>query len=136
MDTVVAQSDSASGVGIEVAAAEKPARKRRRLPRVRIEASAWIYIGIAIAAAGLGSIAFSWAKVAGLLNVALQLPYLVSAGILGLCLVTIGVGIAHFAAQHKDAGRRWRELDRLAGLLGSIADELGASDEPTTETKS
>lgn len=108
-------------------ATNKAARKRRRLPRIRIDASAWVYIGVVIAVGGLGLIAYAWGKVAGLLNVALQMPYLISAGLIGLGVTAAGLAIAHFASQHIDAKERERELQRIAGLLESIAKELRAS---------
>lgn len=124
---MIAQPDLESPSGLKVVTTDKAARKRRRLPRIRIHASAWVYIGITIAVGGVGLIGYAWGKVAGVLNVALQIPYLISAGLIGLALTAVGVAIAHFASQHIDAMQRARELQRQADLLQAIANELRAA---------
>ena len=60
----------------------------RRLLQV-LEPSSLVptYVGIAVVAIGFALIGIAWAKVAALTNVALQLPYVVSAGISGLAVV-------------------------------------------------
>lgn len=104
-----------------------PAAARRR--RFRFGASLWVYVGVIAAAAGFGLIAYSWSKVAGQLNVGLQLPYLISAGLVGLGVVIVGVALAHFAALHRDSIDRTRQMEQVTGLLRSIVDELVAEDE-------
>jgi hypothetical protein len=113
------------------AAAEKvePVAKPRRRRRLRLGVSTWVYIGVVAAAGGFGLIAFAWSRIAGVLNVGLQLPYLVSAGLSGLGLVIVGVAIAHFAALHRDSLGRIRQMEQVTGLLRSIVDELAAEDE-------
>ena len=46
-----------------------------------------VYLGVAVACAGFALLGFTWAKFAALLNVALQLLYLVSGGLKGLAPV-------------------------------------------------
>ncbi len=104
-----------------------PAPARRR--RFRFTASVWVYLGVIAAAAGFGLIAYSWSKVAGQLNVGLQLPYLISAGLVGLGVVIVGVALAHFAALHRDSIDRPRQMEQVTGLLRSIVDELVEEDE-------
>jgi hypothetical protein len=113
------------------ATAAAPAAARRR--RFRFGASVWVYAGVLAAAAGFGLIAYSWSKVAGELNVGLQLPYLISAGLVGLGVVIVGVALAHFAALHRDSLDRTRQMEQVSGLLKSIVDELEAEDEATEE---
>lgn len=124
----IAQPDLEETARLSVVTEEKAAgtRKRRRLARIRFDASTWVYIGIALAVGGLGLIGLAWGRVAGLLHVGLQIPYLISAGVTGLALVAVGIGLAHFGAQHRDATERVRELNRIAGLLEQVADELRA----------
>lgn len=110
-------------------AATSPVEPRRR--RFRLGASWWIYAGVVAAAGGFGLIAYSWSKVAGTLNVGLQLPYLVSAGLVGLGVVIVGVAVAHFAALHRDSLDRTRQMEQVAGLLRSIVDELAEEDART-----
>ncbi|MFN2595090.1 MAG: hypothetical protein ABR579_09415 [Actinomycetota bacterium] len=107
-----------------------PAPRRRRF---RFGASIWVYVGVVAAAAGFGLIAYSWSKVAGQLNVGLQLPYLISAGLVGLGIVIVGVALAHFAALHRDSLDRTRQMEQVSGLLKSVVDELVAEDESTGE---
>lgn len=102
----------------------KTTRKRRFLRRFRFDIRVWIYLGVVLTAGGIGLIGFAWTKVAASLSVPLQIPYLISAGTTGLCLVITGSVLAHYATQHRDALERARQLDRLAGLLRSIREEL------------
>ena len=110
--------------------AATPAPRRRRF---RFGASGWVYLGVVVAAAGFGLIAYAWSKVAGQLNVGLQLPYLVSAGLVGLGIVIVGVALAHFAALHRDSLDRTRQMEQVSGLLKSVVDELVAEDDSAEE---
>lgn len=134
---MVAQPDvTATG---EMTAAPKEVEQRPAAPakrrRFRFSASLWVYVGVVAAAAGFGLIAFSWSKVAGELNVGLQLPYLISAGLVGLGVVIVGVAVAHFAALHRDSLDRTRQMEQVTGLLRSIVDELTAEDDAGEEKK-
>lgn len=108
---------------------KQPAAPQPRRRRFRLGPSLWVYVGVVAAAAGFGLIAFSWSKVAGILNVGLQLPYLISAGLVGLGIVIVGVAIAHFAALHRDSVDRTRQMEQVTGLLRSIVDELKDADD-------
>ena len=123
---MVAQSESMTRSQLAVVATEKPVAKRKRRPRIRLGPSGWVYIGVTIAAGGLGAIGYAWVRVAGLGNVALQVPYLISAGLIGVAVTAIGVAIAHFASTHIDATQRRRDLERQADILEAIAIELRA----------
>lgn len=123
---MVAQSDSVARSEFAIMAADKPVAKPKRLRPIRVGASAWVYIGITVAAGGLGAIAFAWVRVAALADVALQIPYLISAGLIGVAVTAIGVAIAHFASSHIDARQRIRDLERQADVMESIANELRA----------
>lgn len=114
-------------------ASDKPVRKPRRRIRIRITAAAWVYIGVVVAMGGIGLIAYAWARVAGLINVALQIPYLISGALIGLAVTAIGIAIAHFSSQHRDATERMRELQRLGDVLESIATELRESLDETED---
>jgi hypothetical protein len=83
------------------------------------------WIGLAIAGLGFAVIAYGWGRIGGLSAVALQLPYLISAGCGGLGLVVAGSTIVALQAKRRDAaareqviaelGRVVRELERVAG---------------------
>jgi TRAP-type C4-dicarboxylate transport system permease small subunit len=105
------------------------AAPRGRLVRLIVDPSSRIptYIGIAVVAIGFALIGIAWAKIAPLLNVALQLPYLVSAGFTGLALVMLGLIVINIAAKRQDAAELTRQLDRLVGVLTEL--QQGSDDE-------
>lgn len=77
------------------------------------------YAGLALIAVGFGLIAYAWGRIAGLTSVALQLPYLVSAGFTGLGVIVIGITLVAAQARRQDAAERGRRLDELARLLAT-----------------
>jgi hypothetical protein len=82
------------------------------------------YLGILVTIAGFALIALAWAKVAALTDVALQLPYLVSAGLTGLALVMVGLIVINIAAKRQDAAERARQLQTLSEALADLARSL------------
>lgn len=78
------------------------------------------YVGIGVVAIGFVLIAVAWAKVAGLADVASQLPYLVSAGITGLALVMVGLVVINVAAKRQDGDELARQVERLAGVVEDL----------------
>lgn len=99
-------------------------RRRGRLPSVSPEARWPVYAGLGVAAIGFVLIAYAWARVAGLASVALQVPYIVSGGLVGLALVVIGaVGVALWS-RHQEAATRERQLDHLGQVLTDIRELL------------
>jgi hypothetical protein len=128
--TDVLMAETASG-GEEVHEPPDPlgpagAAPVRRLLQV-LEPSSLVptYVGIAVVAIGFALIGIAWAKVAALTNVALQLPYVVSAGISGLAVVMCGVLIVNVAAKRQDAAERARQMERLTGIMGELKQALG-----------
>jgi hypothetical protein len=103
---------------------------RRSLARWGWSSSAPLYAGMAVVAVGFALIGFAWAKIAGLLAVALQMPYLVSAGFTGLALVMVGLVIVAIAARRRDAADRTRQLERLTSILTELQRSLREDDEP------
>jgi hypothetical protein len=98
------------------------ASRARGLARLVLEPSSRIptYIGVLVVAVGFALIGIAWARVAGTLNVGLQLPFLVSAGFTGLALVMVGLILINIAAKRQDAAERARQLDRLVGVLSDL----------------
>lgn len=109
--------------------AARTARARRRLPTVRPQSPTPTYLGIAVAAVGFVLIAFAWGQVAGEVNVALQLPYVVSGAFTGLGLVMVGMTIISVAARRRDAALREQQTQLLADALRELGAALG-DDEP------
>jgi hypothetical protein len=105
-----------SDVAAPAAAVTSPRRKAGRLQRfVRVGAGVWV--GLVIAAAGFGVIAYTWGEVAALLNVALQLPYVVSGGLTGLGLILLGLLVTNIAVKRREALERSRQLDEIREAL-------------------
>ena len=87
------------------------------------------YVGIAVAAAGFVVIMFSWGEVAALTNVPLQMPYLLSGGLVGLGLILTGLTLVNVNAKRIDAAARDRQLGQVREVLAEIKSLL--ADEPT-----
>ena len=95
-----------------------------RIPALRPLSPVPTYIGIAVAVLGFVLIAVAWGQVAGELNVALQLPYLVSGGFTGLALVMVGVTVVSVAARRRDAALREQQTALLADALRELSAAL------------
>jgi hypothetical protein len=80
--------------------------------------------GILVIAAGFALIAVGWAEVAGLTNVALQTPYVVSAGLTGLALVMVGVLGVHLAVRRQDEAERARQMEQLTDVMRALRDAV------------
>jgi hypothetical protein len=78
------------------------------------------YVGVIVAMAGFALIGVCWAKVAGLVNVWQQIPYVVSAGLPGLGLVMSGLVIVNVSARRQDGAERARQLAALAEALQEL----------------
>ena len=95
-----------------------------RFAFLRAESPVPIYIGIACVLVGFAVIGVAWGEVAGKLNVALQLPYIVSGGLTGLGLIMVGITIVSISAKRRDAAERARQLDQLGAIMKELRDEL------------
>ena len=87
------------------------------------------YVGIAVAAAGFAVIMYSWGEVAALTNVALQMPYLLSGGLVGLGLILAGLTLVNINAKRQDAAARERQLGQVREVLTEVK-ALLAGDAP------
>lgn len=95
-----------------------------RVPALRPLSPVPTYIGIAVAAIGFVLILFAWGQVAGEVNVALQMPYLISGGLTGLALVMVGVTVVSVAARRRDAALREQQTALLADALRELSAAL------------
>src|SRR5687768_17420036 len=67
---------------------------RLRVPLwARADSPAWIWAGVTVAASGFGLIALAWGQTAPETQVHRQVPYLVSAGLVGVGVVMVGLTI-------------------------------------------
>jgi hypothetical protein len=95
-----------------------------RVPALRPLSPAPTYLGIAVTALGFVLILFAWGQVAGEVNVALQMPYLISGGLTGLGLVMVGVTVVSVAARRRDAVLREQQTALLADALRELSAAL------------
>jgi len=106
------------------------ARARRLSPRLSLprwlgsDSAAPIWIGLVVCAAGFVLILYAWGQVAGEVQVYLQLPYIVSAGLPGLALIMVGLTIVNIAAKRRDAAERARQIDQLVSILEEVRGAL------------
>lgn len=95
-------------------------RTADRLPFLRSTSAFWIYAGLVLIGAGFTAIGITWGKVAAELQVALQLPYLVSGGLTGVGLIITGATMLNIAVKRRDAAKRTRQLEQLAQILREL----------------
>ena len=96
----------------------------QRIPALRPLSPIPTYIGIAVAMVGFVLILIAWGQTAGEVNVALQMPYLISGGLTGLGLVMVGVTIVSVAAKRRDAVLREQQTELLADALRELSAAL------------
>lgn len=78
------------------------------------------WIGVGLVTIGVVLLIVAWGRTAGLTNVALQMPYLVSAGFTGVALVLIGLTVINIDAKRSDSAARTAQLAELRGLLAEL----------------
>jgi hypothetical protein len=118
-------------VGAEPATPKpEPSRPARRGRLWRVGAGVWI--GLLLTAGGFGLIAFTWGKTAALINVAEQIPYLVSGGLSGLGLILLGLLVVNLSAKRREAAERARQLEEVRDALVQLRKTLEG--EPESES--
>lgn len=96
-----------------------------RFAALRPQSPTPTYIGIGVAALGFVLLAIAWVQVAQETDVALQMPYLVSGGLAGVCCVFVGLTIVSIAARRRDAALRERQTALIAAALADLHSLLG-----------
>lgn len=120
-------TEGAPAAGSTPPAATQPAARRRsRFSKLweLLRAGVGVWTGLFIAAAGFGLIAFTWSKVAALVNVALQVPYLLSGGFVGLGLVMLGLLVVNLAVKRREAFDRQRQLEEVKEALVRLRESI------------
>lgn len=104
-------------------ARRRTARANPRRPGWRAFLAAfWPFIlGSLLVAGGLAAIVLGYLGVAGTLAVGLQLPYLVSGGVLGIALVVLGSALIVLHALNRQATLSRRILEELRSGRGPAA---------------
>ena len=91
-----------------------------------------VYLGVTLIVAGLGTLAYTWSRVAGTAIIALQLPYVISGGFTGIALVVLGVLAIYLGVKRRDAWQRDRLLEELGAIL-ETATQPRADAEPASD---
>ncbi|TBR17579.1 MAG: hypothetical protein EPO57_08985 [Chitinophagaceae bacterium] len=100
-----------------------------RVPALRPLSPVPTYIGIALTVLGFVLVMIAWGQTAGQTNVALQVPYLISAGLSGLGLVLVGLTVVNVAAKRRDALLREQQMQLLSDALRELSAALGRDDD-------
>jgi len=82
------------------------------------------WTGVVLSSVGLVLIAVAWGRTAGLTNVALQVPYVVSAAFTGLGLVVVGLAVVSISAKRADSAERTRQIRELREALADLRQTL------------
>jgi hypothetical protein len=94
-----------------VIGAETAEPRRRALPKQAL-------IGIALIAVGLVALLVTWVQIKDVQNIAAQIPYVASGGLLGVALAVIG-GVALFAST-QPAAAATTTVDELAAQVAEL----------------
>jgi hypothetical protein len=95
-------------------------RASRPVQALRAVPHGGTWAGMVLAGIGVALIAIAWGRTAGVSDVALQVPYVISFGFTGLGLVVVGLTVAGVAAKQEDARERSRQLTELRELLSEL----------------
>jgi hypothetical protein len=82
------------------------------------------YVGVAVTLLGFALIGYAWVKVAALVDVWRQMPYVVSAGLPGLGLVMTGLVVINVSARRQDGAARARQMATLAEALHDLQQSI------------
>lgn len=97
-----------------------PIKPRPRWVSLLLTPTNGVWAGLVLVAAGISLIFYTWGRVAGLLNVAFQTPYLVSAGITGLALVVAGLAAVDMAVLLQDRPERRQQVAQIERALDEL----------------
>ena len=99
-------------------------RLARPFAMLRGVANLGVWAGVVVSTAGLVLIAIAWGRTAGLTQVALQTPYVISAGFTGLGLVVVGLALVSITVKQADAAERTRQLRELRDVLADLRQQI------------
>jgi hypothetical protein len=121
MSNVSVMSETDRSVRLTKRAASRPSWLRALAdPASRVP----VYVGVGVILVGFALIGIAWARVAPLTDVALQIPYVLSAGLTGLGLVMVGLVIVNVSARRQDGAERARQLATLTEAIESLRRSL------------
>lgn len=76
--------------------------------------------GLVLTAAGFVLITVAWGKTAGEIYLPLQMPYVMSAGLVGLALICIGVTLVAVDVRLRDSAARRAQSRRVCDALDEL----------------
>jgi hypothetical protein len=79
-----------------------------------------VVVLVATAAAGLGAIGLGWRGAAARVNVAEQVPFVVSGALGGIAVLGFSLGVLAIQSRRRAEARRRAELDRLADAIAGL----------------
>ncbi|HVV74854.1 MAG TPA: hypothetical protein VHC43_02385 [Mycobacteriales bacterium] len=82
------------------------------------------YVGVLVVLVGFALLGLAWSRVAGLVDVWRQMPYVVSAGLPGLALVMTGLVVVNVSSRRQDGAERARQMDTLAEAMRDLQRSL------------
>ena len=94
------------------------------MPREGLNPRILTFAGVALIVVGVVLLAVAWSLVAGKAEVALQVPYVMSAGFPGVGIVVVGVGLLVIGVRETDARTRRRQQQELVDLMAVLRAEL------------
>lgn len=94
----------------------RPLEALRTVPR----AATWI--GLTLCALGAIALLVAWRQVAGLTEVGLQMPYLISGGLISVCLMIVGLLLISLDALAVESARRREQLTELRHMVSLMGD--------------
>ncbi|MGH8992620.1 MAG: hypothetical protein ACRDZ7_14020 [Acidimicrobiia bacterium] len=113
---MAANAEAMQGIDYgQMIGADEAAEPRRGLPRQAV-------LGLGLIVIGLVALIVTWAQIKDIQNIAAQIPYVASGGLLGVALSVIG-GVALFSAI-KPAAAETTTVDELATQVQDLQVQL------------
>ena len=120
-DTLTFSEDPMTVVTESTAQPSRLLNQSRRLS-VIVPPAALVWVALGFVVVGFGLLAYTWIKVSTLTIVAAQIPYIVSAGLTGLGLITVGSAILVVWSRRTDDDARREQTDELVATLKELRD--------------
>lgn len=90
-----------------------------------LAAPMWTWASLGLAAVGFALIVLCWGRVAGETEVYRQLPYVISAGFLGVGLIVVGLSVLGMAVRLREAAGHDEAVERLIAGIDELKERLG-----------
>lgn len=88
-----------------------------------------IYVGVALTCLGVLAIVMAWSRAAAIDAVALQVPYLLSGGLVGIALVMIGLTTVVVQSRRIEGVQQSEQVLQVAAAVAALREHLAPSDD-------